>query len=433
MSRRTGYNFPALILVVVALGGFGFLLWSNAQPAPSLRAIVPTEALPTENVNAWQNVLRAGFGSNSTPLPTIAPPPTQAAPPTLARSGEINLSPVAPVAVNAGIQPTLNAFVTPTPPPPSVAPQETGVAVTAQVVTRPPSEWQPPPLIPPISRDALGRDHYWFMRPVDSNATNFALFSYPFGSDGPQQENPWRVHHGIDMPNPIGQTVRAAGSGTVVWAADGLRIEGGTFQNSPSYGNVIVIRHDFGYRGQPLFTLYAHLSGVLVAPGQFVNGGDAIGLVGNTGRVTGAHVHFEVRMGKAGDSPNTIPLYGATVNPLLWMVPYVGRGVIAGRVSGLRGQLLDDQTITVRDWRTGLVVDSTTSYVYYDSVNDVNADPIWRENFVIADIPVGRYEVITNIDGQRVSQILDVSEGTTSFAELAPPDPQSQPTTTPGG
>ncbi|MCB9453655.1 MAG: M23 family metallopeptidase [Anaerolineaceae bacterium] len=429
MSRRAN-NLPAFFLVAVALGAFGFLLWSNAQPAPLLRAIVPTEVVPTENVNAWQNVLRAGFGSNSTPLPTIAPPPTQAAPPTLARSGEINLSPVAPVEV-AGLQPTLNAIVTATPPPPSAEPLETGIAVTAQVVTRPPAEWQPPPLIPPISRDALGRDHYWFMRPVDSNATNYALFSYTYGSDGPQQENPWRVHHGIDMPNPIGQTVRAAGSGTIVWAADGLRIEGGAFQNSPSYGNVIVIRHDFGYRGQPLFTLYAHLSAVLVAPGQVVNAGDAIGLVGDTGRVSGPHVHFEVRLGKAGDGPNTIPLYGATLNPLLWMVPYVGQGVIAGRVTGLRGQLLDDQTITVRDWRTGLVVDSTTSYVYYDSVNDVNADPIWRENFVVADVPAGRYEVITNIDGQRVSQLVDVAEGTTSFVELAPPDPQAQPSATP--
>jgi murein DD-endopeptidase MepM/ murein hydrolase activator NlpD len=114
------------------------------------------------------------------------------------------------------------------------------------------------------------------------------------------------------MPNPIGQTVRAAGSGTVLWAADGLRTEGEIFQSSPSYGNVVVIQHDFGYRGQPLYTLYAHLSAVLVTAGQYVNLGDAIGLVGNTGRVSGPHVHFEVRMGK-----NT---YGTTFNPLLWMV-----------------------------------------------------------------------------------------------------------------
>src|SRR5262249_52982308 len=119
---------------------------------------------------------------------------------------------------------------------------------------------------------------------------NFALFSYPYGSDGPQEQTPWRVHHGIDMPNPIGQTVRAAGSGTVIWAGSG-------FENSPSYGNVVEIQHDFGYNGQPLYTLYAHLSAFLVTAGQVVNTGDPIGLVGNTGRVSGPHVHFEVRMG----------------------------------------------------------------------------------------------------------------------------------------
>ncbi|MBL8162982.1 MAG: peptidoglycan DD-metalloendopeptidase family protein, partial [Anaerolineae bacterium] len=267
-----------------------------------------------------------------------------------------------------------------------------------------PAEWQPPPLEPPISRDPLGRDHYWFLRPVDSNATNFALFSYPYGSDGPQDQNPWRVHHGIDMPNPIGQTVRAAGSGAVIWA-------GTAFQDSASYGNVVLIQHDFGYFGQPLFTLYAHLQAVLVSVGDLVNGGDPIGLVGNTGRVSGPHVHFEVRLGENK--------YRATYNPLLWMVPYVAHGVIAGRVTGPRGDLLQDHTVTIRDRRTGLVVQSTTTYIFLDNGSDVNSDPLWQENFVVGDIPVGRYEVVTTIDGQRVSRIVDVLEGMTSFVDLA--------------
>jgi hypothetical protein len=229
------------------------------------------------------------------------------------------------------------------------------------------------------------------------------------------------VHHGIDMPNPIGQTVRAAGSGTVIWAADGLRTEGEIFQQSPSYGNVIVIQHDFGYRGQPLYTLYAHLSAVLVTAGTRVNMGDPIGLVGNTGRVSGPHVHFEVRMGKNA--------YGETFNPLLWMVSYVGSGVVAGRVTNERGDLLQDQTVTIIDRRTGLVTQSTTSYIYLDNGSDVQADPLWQENFVMGDIPVGRYEVLTNIDGQRVSKIVDISEGMTSFAELTPLTPATaQPT-----
>jgi len=50
---------------------------------------------------------------------------------------------------------------------------------------------------------------------------------------------------------------------------------------------------------------------------------------------------------------------------------------------------------------------------------DVNSDPLWKENFVFGDVPVGRYQVVTNIDGQRVVQRVDVSEGMTSFVDLA--------------
>jgi murein DD-endopeptidase MepM/ murein hydrolase activator NlpD len=377
----------------------------NARPSEALRTIIPTQQAPTEDAQGWQRILRAGFGSNSTPLPTIPPLLTPFTAPTLAAVVADEPSPVPAAQVSDDLRPTLNAIVSPTPLPPTPVPLPTDAQVTAVSVTRPPSVWQPPPLIPPISRDPLGRDHYWFVRPVDSSATNFALFSYPFGSRGPLKDDPYRVHHGIDMPNPVGQTVRAAGSGLVLWAGSG-------FQNTFSYGNVVFIQHDFGYRGQPLYTLYAHLSGVLVVAGQVVKAGDPIGLVGSTGRVSGPHVHFEVRLNGDG--------YRHTVNPLLWMVPYVGHGVIAGRVTDARGKLLPDESITVRDWRTGLIVDSTTTYIFEGTGSDVNSDPLWQENFVVSDVPTGRYEVIASLDGGRVSKIIDVYEGMTSFVELSP-------------
>ncbi|MGQ9888043.1 MAG: M23 family metallopeptidase [Aggregatilineales bacterium] len=405
MSRQWGI---APLLLVVVLVGFGALLWANAAPTPALRPVIPTDLVPTEDPNSWQNILRAGFGSNSTPLPTVAIPAEQFIPPTLPRSGDTNVVPIEPGALVDAALPTFAPLgpVTPTPPPPTAVSLAFNAPITVQAVTRPPSVWRPPPLIPPVSRDPLGRDHYWFQRPVDSNANNAALFYYPYGSDGPERDNPWRIHNGIDMPNPVGETVRAAGSGRVVWAA------GGVFQNSPSYGNVVAIEHDFGYRGQPLYTIYAHLSAVLVANGQQVNAGDVIGLVGQTGRVSGPHVHFEVRMGENH--------YRATYNPLLWMVPYVGHGVIAGRVTNAAGKMLMDHEITVRRWATGLVQDTTTSYIYQYNGLDVNADPEWNENFVVGDVPAGRYEVIANIDSERVVQIVDVVEGTTVFVELQP-------------
>ncbi|NWF68914.1 MAG: peptidoglycan DD-metalloendopeptidase family protein [Chloroflexi bacterium] len=390
------------------------MLWLNARPAPAVVVILPTQVATVDNSNAWQDVLEAGFGLNSTPLPTVAIPAQQFVAPTLALP-TANTTPLAVEQASGNVLATpipFDAGATPTLPAATAVAASGDAQVTAQIVTRPPQDWNPPALVPPISRDPLGRDHYWFGRPIDANATNYGLYYYPYGSDGPEQENAYRVHHGIDMPNPVGETVRAGGSGTVIWASDGLRVNDGVFQNSYSYGNVVLIQHDFGYRGQALYSLYAHLSAVLVQNGQYVRLGDPIGLVGQSGRVSGPHVHFEVRMGDNS--------YGSTYNPVLWMVPYVGTGVIAGRVLDVNGNWLQDEEITVRSFNSGLTVGVTTSYIFYDNIDDVNSDPEWNENFALGDIPAGRYEVVATIDGQRVSRVVNVEEGTTTFVELQP-------------
>lgn len=413
---RQGSGISAGLLVIVAFVIFGIVLWQNNHAAPASRPIVPTEAIPTAGADSsWQAILEAGFGSDSTPLPTIAIPTAPFVPPTLSVQGASTA--VAASSIGLGDAALVTPFLasTPTLPPPTAAVAQTEIPITQIAVTQVAREWKPPPLIPPISRDPQGRDHYWFIRPVDSNANNRGLFYYPYGSDGPNDE--WRVHAGLDMPNPIGETVRAAGDGTVVWAADGLRTQGGSFQDTYSYGNVVVIQHDFGYRGRPVFTLYAHLALTNVEAGQRVQAGDVIGLVGNTGRVTGPHVHFEVRLGEAGSSD--VPTYANTYNPALWMAPYVGTGVIAGRVTDSFGNDIIDADITIRSRATGQVVNTTTTYTFLGTGVDVNEDPEWRENFVAGDVPAGRHEVVADIGGLRVSAIVNVVEGTTTFVELS--------------
>jgi murein DD-endopeptidase MepM/ murein hydrolase activator NlpD len=96
-----------------------------------------------------------------------------------------------------------------------------------------------------------------------------------------------RFHHGTDVGVPEGTPVYASNSGTVAIA----EYEGG-------YGNVVYINHPDGWQ-----TRYAHLSRMLVRPGQTVNQGKQIALSGNTGVGTGAHLHFEIRDSSGNSQP----------------------------------------------------------------------------------------------------------------------------------
>lgn len=75
-----------------------------------------------------------------------------------------------------------------------------------------------------------------------------------------------------------------------------------------SYGNMVEVTHEY-YNGKTLVTRYAHLSSILVKPGDVVNYGTQIGNTGDTGNVTGPHLHLEVI------------LNGSRTNPMLWLGP----------------------------------------------------------------------------------------------------------------
>jgi murein DD-endopeptidase MepM/ murein hydrolase activator NlpD len=97
-----------------------------------------------------------------------------------------------------------------------------------------------------------------------------------------------RAHEGIDLPAPTGTPVLAAADGEVVYAGGGIR----------GYGNLIVLQHP-----GDVLTVYAHNSQLFVAPGQAVRAGERIAAVGQTGRATGPHLHFEVRQGQIPCDP----------------------------------------------------------------------------------------------------------------------------------
>lgn len=92
-------------------------------------------------------------------------------------------------------------------------------------------------------------------------------------------------HNGIDMAGAVGVPIRAAAGGTVIVANSGGWGGG--------YGTYVVIKHPNGTQ-----TLYGHLSKTNVRVGETVDRGEKIGALGNTGRSTGPHLHFEVRGAK---------------------------------------------------------------------------------------------------------------------------------------
>jgi murein DD-endopeptidase MepM/ murein hydrolase activator NlpD len=95
-------------------------------------------------------------------------------------------------------------------------------------------------------------------------------------------------HPGIDIDAPWGTPVHAAGDGDVM----GMTLGAG-------YGRQVVIDH-----GHDLLTLYGHLSSIAVLPGQHVTRGQVIGYVGQTGRATGPHLHYEVRIHNVPVNPH---------------------------------------------------------------------------------------------------------------------------------
>jgi murein DD-endopeptidase MepM/ murein hydrolase activator NlpD len=106
-----------------------------------------------------------------------------------------------------------------------------------------------------------------------------------------------RGHNGVDLAAPTGTPVYATADGYISKA-----------ERFSSYGNYIQIEH-----GGELQTRYAHLSGYAVASGEMVTKGQLIGYVGSTGRSTGPHLHYEVRVAGEAVDPQPYMLADASL------------------------------------------------------------------------------------------------------------------------
>jgi murein DD-endopeptidase MepM/ murein hydrolase activator NlpD len=160
------------------------------------------------------------------------------------------------------------------------AEKATGVRPAAVTPRGPPA---PPPPPPPVSKVKVSDPQRlgplaWPLRGV--------LYAR-FGRKGSEP------HDGIDLAAPAGTPVKTAAPGKVLYAGE-----------QPGYGFIALVEHDHG-----LVTLYAHNRDVRVREGQEVREGQVVATVGESGKTSGPHLHFEVRKG------------GLPVDPLLYLGP----------------------------------------------------------------------------------------------------------------
>lgn len=289
--------------------------------------------------------------------------------------------------------------------------------------------WRPP--LYPVPWAVSAYDHFYFTRPIAADNVNWPLAEYRYGG---VFFAPDIVHTGVDIDAAEGAPILAAGPGTVVSADWGLFSESPGNINDP-YGKAVVIKHDFGYKGQPLYTIYAHMSEIIALVGQHVETGDVIGLVGSTGITTGPHLHFEVRMG--GNS------FYTTYNPELWMAPPQGWGVLVGRVTEEKGRLLNYYPLEVRPEPSGVPLRKALTYAQ----GAVNSDPYYNENLVLSDLPAGIYKLTINYKEKDIQTWVEIFPGQVTyftftdkegFQVVPPPEPKLDflpvtvtPTTTP--
>jgi len=142
-------------------------------------------------------------------------------------------------------------------------------------------------------RQQAGPTDDMFMLPVEGQHTSgYGMRMHPIDHEE-------RQHGGMDIAAPTGTPIQAAAAGQVVFSG-----------TQAGYGNVVVIQHAEGYS-----TLYAHNTTNLVSVGTPVSQGQPIATVGNTGRSTGSHLHFEVRKDGKRLDPALFFAAGSTPKP----------------------------------------------------------------------------------------------------------------------
>ncbi|HUS94952.1 MAG TPA: peptidoglycan DD-metalloendopeptidase family protein [Patescibacteria group bacterium] len=258
------------------------------------------------------------------------------------------------------------------------------------------AEW-PVPEIP-------AEEHFWLSKPLPGGGRFLYTDWLPYGFDAGGR---YLLHTGVDSAEPEGTPVLAAASGTVIVAGeDKEKLYG---WRCDWYGHLVVIELADRWRNQPVYVLYGHVLNISVEPGQHISQGEQVAEVGFGGAATLPHLHMEVRVGSNE--------FGSTRNPFLWLTPPPTRGLIVGRLVDPEGRPWQGVTVAA----VGRSEDTETyrSWTYLDDPQHlIRPDEEYAENFVIADILPGEYELYIEIQDEVYQVPISVRGGELAGVEI---------------
>lgn len=286
------------------------------------------------------------------------------------------------------------------------APPPTSVPATQAPAN--PTEAPPSP-VPPAAESAACDEEvcieagtFFLNRPVGAGGRVTVDPSYRFGE---YQRSTRSYNLGVSFLNSTGTPVVAAADGTVIVAGDDSQKAYGQQRNR--YGNLIILEHRPPGASEALYTLYAHLSEVLVEEGQTVSAGQEIGRVGMSGDIRGSTLHFEVRQGE--NNPDAVR------NPELWLQTLPDEtgqpmGALAGRILDAEGNYIDMENVVLEQLAGPGQPAIEQYYIQTYTDRDLRGQSPWQESFAIGDLPAGEYQVSFWLGGMQ-QKVVEVQSG----------------------
>ena len=282
-------------------------------------------------------------------------------------------------------------------------------SITAEV-----SEYSSPQLMECVLDGCSSQAVHPFQYPLPPEYVPYVDKTYRYGStQGGTRES----HSGVEIPAALGTPVIAAAEGTVFYAGGDDITQFGRYKEF--YGNLVILEHRLVGLDEPVYTLYAHLSSILVQTGDPVTAGQQIGNAGNSGATSGVHLHFEVRYGS--------PSLSSTTNPELWLQPLDIQPDPKNKHTETTG------TVVVRLTEGGEPVASVplkleaydeaqkNKLFYVDAESyalDAPPDGYWKENLVVGGLLPGTYRVSVVFNNQIYEKWVKISSELITLVEF---------------